>query len=144
MILTVTRQWIIFLLFKPSARSRMLSALPSAPSPLLTSSCTATFQRWWNHTRTHTHESRCHASCSLTIFVNNHIQPFLPTLYLTYQQTRSGKIMRRILRKIAAGEEDSVGDISTLADPSVSYPLLKSTPFVLFIYRDMTCLASLL
>ena len=52
--------------------------------------------------------------------------------------------MRRILRKIAAGEEDSVGDISTLADPSVSYPLLKSTPFVLFIYRDMTCLASLL
>lgn len=27
--------------------------------------------------------------------------------------------MRRILRKIAAGEEDSLGDISTLADPSV-------------------------
>jgi hypothetical protein len=34
-------------------------------------------------------------------------------------QTRSGKIMRRILRKIAAGEEDSIGDVSTLADPSV-------------------------
>jgi hypothetical protein len=34
-------------------------------------------------------------------------------------QTRSGKIMRRILRKIAAGEEDSIGDITTLADPSV-------------------------
>ena len=28
--------------------------------------------------------------------------------------------MRRILRKIAAGEEDSIGDTSTLADPSVS------------------------
>ena len=28
--------------------------------------------------------------------------------------------MRRILRKVAAGEEDSIGDISTLADPSVS------------------------
>jgi hypothetical protein len=27
--------------------------------------------------------------------------------------------MRRILRKIAAGEEDSIGDITTLADPSV-------------------------
>lgn len=34
-------------------------------------------------------------------------------------KTRSGKIMRRILRKIAAGEEDQLGDISTLADPSV-------------------------
>ncbi len=34
-------------------------------------------------------------------------------------KTRSGKIMRRILRKIAAGELDSLGDISTLADPSV-------------------------
>lgn len=34
-------------------------------------------------------------------------------------KTRSGKIMRRILRKIAAGEEKELGDISTLADPSV-------------------------
>ena len=34
-------------------------------------------------------------------------------------KTRSGKIMRRILRKIAAGEIDDFGDISTLADPSV-------------------------
>tara|TARA_B100000768_G_scaffold177277_1_gene191217 strand:- start:156 stop:2093 length:1938 start_codon:yes stop_codon:yes gene_type:complete len=34
-------------------------------------------------------------------------------------KTRSGKIMRRILRKIAANELDSLGDISTLADPSV-------------------------
>ena len=34
-------------------------------------------------------------------------------------KTRSGKIMRRILRKIAANEQDSLGDISTLADPSV-------------------------
>lgn len=33
--------------------------------------------------------------------------------------TRSGKIMRRILRKIASGEIDSIGDVSTLADPSV-------------------------
>jgi acetyl-CoA synthetase len=34
-------------------------------------------------------------------------------------KTRSGKIMRRILRKVAANEIDSLGDISTLADPSV-------------------------
>ncbi len=34
-------------------------------------------------------------------------------------KTRSGKIMRRILRKIAASELDSLGDISTLADPAV-------------------------
>jgi acetyl-CoA synthetase len=34
-------------------------------------------------------------------------------------KTRSGKIMRRILRKVAHGEEDSIGDISTLSDPLV-------------------------
>jgi acetyl-CoA synthetase len=40
-------------------------------------------------------------------------------VYADLPKTRSGKIMRRILRKIAAGEEDSIGDTSTLADPSV-------------------------
>lgn len=39
-------------------------------------------------------------------------------------KTRSGKIMRRILRKIAAYEEDSLGDISTLADPSAVKELI--------------------
>ncbi|KAH6900182.1 hypothetical protein B0T10DRAFT_469843 [Thelonectria olida] len=34
-------------------------------------------------------------------------------------KTRSGKIMRRVLRKILAGEEDQLGDITTLSDPSV-------------------------
>jgi len=34
-------------------------------------------------------------------------------------KTRSGKIMRRILRQIAASEYDDLGDITTLADPSV-------------------------
>jgi acetyl-CoA synthetase len=34
-------------------------------------------------------------------------------------KTRSGKIMRRILRKILAGEEDQLGDITTLSDPSI-------------------------
>ena len=34
-------------------------------------------------------------------------------------KTRSGKIMRRILRKIASGEKDNFGDISTLLNPDV-------------------------
>src|SRR5262249_45902618 len=41
-------------------------------------------------------------------------------------KTRSGKIMRRILRKIAAGETSSLGDTTTLADPSVVQDLLKN------------------
>ena len=40
-------------------------------------------------------------------------------------KTRSGKIMRRILRKIAEGEVDSLGDTSTLADPGVVEELVK-------------------
>lgn len=43
-------------------------------------------------------------------------------------KTRSGKIMRRILRKIAANEIDSLGDTSTLADPGVVDDLVKSRP----------------
>jgi len=39
-------------------------------------------------------------------------------------KTRSGKIMRRILRKIASGEVDSLGDTSTLADPGVVADLI--------------------
>jgi acetyl-CoA synthetase len=41
-------------------------------------------------------------------------------------KTRSGKIMRRILRKIAANETDSLGDTSTLADPAVVNELVES------------------
>jgi len=41
-------------------------------------------------------------------------------------KTRSGKIMRRILRKILAGEEDQLGDTSTLADPSVVEKIIKT------------------
>jgi acetyl-CoA synthetase len=40
-------------------------------------------------------------------------------------KTRSGKIMRRILRKIAADESDQLGDISTLADPGVVKQLVE-------------------
>jgi len=47
-----------------------------------------------------------------------HWAPSLP-------KTRSGKIMRRILRKVAAGEFDQLGDTSTLADPSVVDQLVQ-------------------
>ena len=43
-------------------------------------------------------------------------------------KTRSGKIMRRILRKIAENELDKVGDTSTLADPSVVDDLVANRP----------------
>ncbi len=46
---------------------------------------------------------------------------FAPSL----PKTRSGKIMRRILRKIAEKNTDNLGDISTLADPSVVEALIK-------------------
>ena len=56
---------------------------------------------------------------SVTKEIGPHAKPgkiqFTPAL----PKTRSGKIMRRILRKIAAGDLDNMGDISTLADPSV-------------------------
>ena len=41
-------------------------------------------------------------------------------------KTRSGKIMRRILRKIAADESGQLGDVSTLADPTVVSQLIES------------------
>ncbi len=41
-------------------------------------------------------------------------------------KTRSGKIMRRILRKIAANEHDALGDVSTLADPTVVEELVDN------------------
>jgi acetyl-CoA synthetase len=47
-----------------------------------------------------------------------HFTPGLP-------KTRSGKIMRRILRKIAENDYGSLGDISTLADPSVVDALVE-------------------
>jgi acetyl-CoA synthetase len=43
-------------------------------------------------------------------------------------KTRSGKIMRRILRKIAENALDELGDTSTLADPSVVDELIAQSP----------------
>tara|TARA_A100000164_G_scaffold329468_1_gene317216 strand:- start:431 stop:1396 length:966 start_codon:yes stop_codon:yes gene_type:complete len=56
---------------------------------------------------------------TVTLDIGPHAKPdkiqFTPSL----PKTRSGKIMRRILRKIADGDNNNLGDISTLADPSV-------------------------
>ncbi|MBN1931538.1 MAG: acetate--CoA ligase [Desulfobacterales bacterium] len=43
-------------------------------------------------------------------------------------KTRSGKIMRRILRKIASNEFDALGDLSTLAEPDVVNALIQTKP----------------
>ena len=40
-------------------------------------------------------------------------------------KTRSGKIMRRILRKIACGEKSEFGDISTLLNPEIVDEIVK-------------------
>lgn len=63
---------------------------------------------------------------SVTNDIGPHSKPdkiqFTPAL----PKTRSGKIMRRILRKIAENDIDSLGDISTLADPSVVDALVQN------------------
>ena len=55
--------------------------------------------------------------------VRKHISPIASPDWLQWApglpKTRSGKIMRRILRKIAENQPEALGDISTLADPSV-------------------------
>ncbi len=62
--------------------------------------------------------------------VRNEIGPIATPDVIQYApglpKTRSGKIMRRILRKIAAGDVDDLGDTSTLADPSVVEHLLEN------------------
>ena len=62
---------------------------------------------------------------SVTEEIGPHAKPdklqFTPSL----PKTRSGKIMRRILRKIAEGDVDEMGDTSTLADPSVVDALVE-------------------
>ncbi|KAK9759716.1 acetyl-coenzyme A synthetase 2, partial [Basidiobolus ranarum] len=60
---------------------------------------------------------------ALTLQIRKVIGPFaLPKqIYIVEDlpKTRSGKIIRRVLRKIVAGEADSLGDLSTMSDPSV-------------------------
>ncbi|EMG49394.1 ACS1 Acetyl-coenzyme A synthetase 1 [Candida maltosa Xu316] len=65
----------------------------------------------------------------LILTVRKEIGPFAaPKLILLVDdlpKTRSGKIMRRILRKVLAGEEDQLGDISTLSNPAVVQQVIQ-------------------
>ena len=66
----------------------------------------------------------------LTQWVRKEIGPIASPDWIQWSpglpKTRSGKIMRRILRKIAANEHDSLGDTSTLADPAVVEGLVEN------------------
>ena len=66
----------------------------------------------------------------LQTFVANELGRFAKPDYIQYApglpKTRSGKIMRRILRKIAENELENLGDTSTLADPSVVENLIAN------------------
>ena len=65
----------------------------------------------------------------LSDWVRHEIGPFAAPDLIQFApglpKTRSGKIMRRILRKIAAGEYEGLGDVTTLADPSVVEKLIE-------------------
>jgi len=74
-------------------------------------------------------EATDHLRRELVLWVRREIGPFAAPDHLQWApglpKTRSGKIMRRILRKIAENEMGSLGDITTLADPSVVDDLVK-------------------
>ena len=69
----------------------------------------------------------CEPSASLAMMLTGHVREVIGAIASPDKiqfapglpKTRSGKIMRRILRKVACGELENLGDTSTLADPSV-------------------------
>ncbi|KQQ50029.1 acetyl-coenzyme A synthetase [Pseudomonas sp. Leaf127] len=67
-------------------------------------------------------ELLAHVSAEIGSFAKPELIQWAPAL----PKTRSGKIMRRILRKIACNELDSLGDTSTLADPAVVDDLIDN------------------
>ena len=64
---------------------------------------------------------------AVTKEIGPHSKPDKIQFTAALPKTRSGKIMRRILRKIAEGDLENLGDISTLADPSVVQNLTKES-----------------
>ena len=74
-------------------------------------------------------------------FVGNEIGPIAKPDVIQFApglpKTRSGKIMRRILRKIAEGDTKSLGDISTLADPSEVEDLIRNAKADVHFYLDI-------
>lgn len=78
----------------------------------------------------HGFENTAERMAELKNAVRLHVGSFAKPDYLVavegLPKTRSGKIMRRILRKIACGEIDSLGDVSTLAEPAVVDQLIAA------------------
>ena len=76
------------------------------------------------------HDPHDDLKAALVAHVRREIGPFAHPDVIQWAsglpKTRSGKIMRRILRKVAEGEVGSLGDTSTLADPSVVDDLVKN------------------
>jgi acetyl-CoA synthetase len=74
-------------------------------------------------------EASEHLRQELIAWVRKEIGPIATPDYLQWApslpKTRSGKIMRRILRKIAENQPDQLGDTSTLADPTVVHSLVN-------------------
>jgi acetyl-CoA synthetase len=74
------------------------------------------------------YEDENELSKELTLQVRKVIGPFAAPkkIYIVSDlpKTRSGKIMRRILRKIVDRQEDSLGDLSTLAEPAIVESLI--------------------
>ncbi len=66
-------------------------------------------------------ELRMHVRKEIGPLASPEVIQFAPSL----PKTRSGKIMRRILRKIVEGDTSNLGDTSTLADPSVVTDLIE-------------------
>ena len=65
---------------------------------------------------------------SVRNIIGAHVYPDIIHFTPNLPKTRSGKIMRRILRKIVEPDVSNLGDISTLNDPSIVEDLIKKCP----------------
>ncbi len=82
-------------------------------------------------TLVHNKEVTTNTTEELAAYIKKHVGSFIKpkkTIYVrALPKTRSGKIMRRVLRKIAEGHTDSLGDLSTLAEPEVIDEIIAAT-----------------
>lgn len=81
---------------------------------------------WSNASEEELQETKKHLILTVRTDIGPFAAPKLIVLVDDLPKTRSGKIMRRILRKILAGEADQLGDITTLSNPDVVQHLIDS------------------
>ena len=83
-----------------------------------------------------THRSRLNFCCIIFILVRTKIGPFATPDIIQNSpglpKTRSGKIMRRVLRQVAKNDKN-IGDVTTMADSSVVDNLFENRPHVDFL-----------